>query len=186
VNEDFQRHLGHGIVDSTNVVEREFASEDRLLVAFSETGTNIADGAIIHLRGGVQWKWRRQLGIKGYESRILGDEGIGVDGRELSHQCLGFRKLVVTKEGVEGDIDTYAKEVGIVHEPGDITDAVSCCRTSAKARSTNINGVSSVANGFETTFEVAGRSKEFYRTGHRCRLVDRGDVVWSLLIDVVV
>ena len=98
----------------------------------------------------------------GEDAGILGDEGIDVYGGKVVDKGLNDWKLVIVKEGIDRHIDSDTVSMGITNKGGDIVHTISCRSTSAEAGSTDIYGVSTVADSFETTFKVTGRGKELY------------------------
>ena len=86
----------------------------------------------------------------------MGDEGIDVDSGKLVDEGLDSWQLFVIKQRVNRDINLHSEGVSEADEGGDVLDAVACRSTCAKARSTDIDGIGAMADGFETTFEVAG------------------------------
>ena len=122
-------------------------------------------------RGGKRGRGGGRGGRRGRkDAGILGDEGVHMDGGEVVDECLRGGQFLVVEEGVDGDVDACAEEVGVVHELSDVPDAVAGSSTCSEAGSSDVHGVCSVADGFETAFQVAGGGKEL-NGSHRYRRV---------------
>ena len=82
------------------------------------------------------------------------DKGLGL--------TLRIVELGIEEQRVAGCIDLRTKTMGILHNTGNILDAVTCGIASAKTRRSDIDGIGSAINGIDGRKVVFGRRKQLY------------------------
>ena len=92
----------------------------------------------------------------------MDDESIDTRLIEPMDEALHFWQFVVVEDGIERHVDADTKDVGIAAQRCDVFDAVAGSRSGAKGRTADIDGISTVVNGFAGYIEIFGRAEEFY------------------------
>ena len=157
MHESLKGHLGHSLMDAANLGQGEFAGQHHLTEAQVAQPPHLIDSAVVHLRTGMEGHRKVHL----QQCHILHDEGIHPHTAQFLSQLAHLIEFVVKEDGVERDIDLHAIDMGKVHDRLYVTDAVARSSTGSKTRSTHIDGISTVQNGFTGRSRIAGRSKEF-------------------------
>jgi hypothetical protein len=70
-------------------------------------------------------------------------------------------QLIVAQDGVHRDKDAAVKAVGVLHQLGDVLNAVVRCGARPKRRAANVDGVRAMVDGFDADVEGTGRGKKF-------------------------
>ncbi len=159
VDEDFEGDVGAGVVDGADVVQAEFAGEDDLPEAGAGQEADFLGGAVVHLGAGVQGDGRQ---VQAGDAKVLHDEGVDADAIEGVDELLGFGEFGIAQQGVEGDVDAHVVEVGVADEAGDVVEAVGGGGAGSVLGGADVDGVGSVAHGFEAALQIAGGGEEFY------------------------
>jgi len=74
-------------------------------------------------------------------------------------QQTGVVQFVVIDNGVDRDLDLRSKLMGIMAKRTDVVNTVACCRPGTETRCTNINGIGTMVNGRDATFQILRRSQ---------------------------
>ena len=157
VDEGLESHLRHGLVYGTYVIDGEFAREHRLFVAVSLAREHVGSGAVVHLCGSMNG----YLAVgQQSDARVLDDERIHAYIRQRVYHGLRVSQLIVTQEGVYGDIDTHSEHVCIGHEAPDVGHGIACRGTCAEARCPDIYGVGAMLDGLYAAGDVACRCQQ--------------------------
>ena len=181
--EDFQQCFRTSLVDGADFFQRQFARQDHLTESCFMEKLHLLNGTVVHLRTGMQGDRRE---VQHGDAHILHDEGIYPNAIELPNQSFGFFQFLVLQDGIQRDIDTHAEKMGIFHQLGNVFEGVGCRSAGTELRRPNIHGICSVIHGFNATFQVSGRGKQFYASHLLHRLLNVFDVVWGLLIYEVI
>src|SRR5690606_20990629 len=83
-------------------------------------------------------------------------------------------QLIVAQDGVERDEDAAAKAMSVLDEPLQIADVVARRGSRAKGRAADIDGVSTMVDGFNADIGITRRGQEFELVGqerHRGRII---------------
>ena len=142
--------------DGAQLAQREFACHHNLRIAGALQESGFLRCARVHLGrsmkrdgGDVHLEQRKILGYQRIDSGII----------ELRHHFLGITQFVVVKNGVERDVNAHTEEVGKVANASNILDTVAGRSTRSEGRSSDIHGIRSTTNGFESSLRIFGRTK---------------------------
>ena len=93
------------------------------------------------------------------QRKILGYQRIDSGFIELRHHFLCITQFVIVKNGVERDVNAHTEEVSKVANASNILDTVAGRSTRSEGRSSDIHGICSTTNGFESSLRIFGRTK---------------------------
>ena len=124
--------------------------------------TGFGGCADVALRAGMQLDGGQ---VQLQQTHVLNDEGIHSCVVQLPHQFTGGLQLIVAQDGVDGDKNAAVKAVSVFHQPGNVAHAVVRTGPCPEPRSTDVNRIGPVVDGFHANVGSAGGGEQFELVG---------------------
>ena len=99
--------------------------------------------------------------IKLQNPHVLHNQCINAGFIQAHNQLLRRFQLIIMQNRIQGNEDFCAIAMGKRHQVGNILQAIAGIMPRAKSRTTDINGVSAMENGFTGNRRIAGGAKKF-------------------------
>ena len=94
-----------------------------------------------------------------YNSHILYKNGIDMSLLQILQEMAHIVEFIIIDDGVDGDIDLYAKGMRIVAEFPDIIDTIAHSSPGTKTRGANRHGISTMIDGCDAIFKILSWGK---------------------------
>ena len=156
VDKSLEWHVGHGGMDVGHLLKAQFAGQHRLAEAQLLQQLNLLRRTVVHLCGGMEGNRGE---VHAEQGGVLHDEGIDAEAVEVPDEPFDGGELVIIEDGVDGDVDTDVERMGIFHQLADVVERIACRGTGTEARSTDIDGISTMVNSSDTADQVPCRRK---------------------------
>ena len=167
VHEHLERDIRTGFMHPAYVLQRQLTRQHYLTETDISQETDFLRRTVVHLRTGVQGDGRQ---IKLQQPHVLHDERIHTGPVKLPNHGLRVSQLLITQDGVHGDINAHAVEMGIVNKPCNVIQRIAGCCPRTEAGGTDVDGVCPVVDSRKATLQVFGRSQKFYLTRFHQRI----------------
>jgi hypothetical protein len=152
MHEGLKRKLRTNGMDGADLLKIEFSCQYDLLKAELLKHLGFLGSGDVELRRGVEF-YRGE--VHPCERKVLHDEGIYTDFVELMNEVFNALELMVVDDGVERDVNLCSIGVGVFAQAFDVGERIACRGASAILRSSDVNGISSVVDGFYTDVGIA-------------------------------
>ena len=138
-----------------NLLDRELSGQNGTGKTKTLQPPHFFRRTVISLSGGM--KHKGGACGKFQKGHILYENGIHTSSFQIKKQLSGSLQFFIVKDGIDRDINLHPERTGIRTELSDIVDTVSCCSTCTKTGCTYIDGISTMVNGRDATFQILGR-----------------------------
>lgn len=159
MDECFQLYLRPCVVNSCDLLDREFSCEHHPTRPHRQQPAYLLFGAVICLRTGMNL--HTQFLSYLHHRNILHDERINTCTLQRLEERWDIIELFLIDNGIDGGIDTHMILMSKATQLSDIVDAVAGRGTGTKAWGTDIHGIGTMEDGSLATSKVARWRKEF-------------------------
>ena len=157
----FQRNFGTSFVYLPYFTNRQFPCQNNLTEARFPEELHPFRCSIVHLRTGMK-RYRRKIQFR--DSHILHNQSIHANPIQGVDHLFRLFQFFFFQNRIDRDINTCIIQVSMFYQRFDIFQRIHSRCTGAKFRCTDIYGICSVIDSFDTTFQILRRGEKFYFT----------------------